>query len=100
MNQPVDVHPEDLLDLEQRGELTREERARLDAHVAICAACALVRRASHDFDLERLSAQGDDALIGRITANAMTSAPSEAPPASPRRTSHIATYPRRRRRAW
>jgi TolA-binding protein len=100
MNQPVDVHPEDLLDQEQRGELTRDERARLDAHVAICAACALVRRASRDFDLERLSVVGDEGLIGRITATAMSAAASAAPPPSPRRTSYIVAYPRRRRRAW
>ena len=35
----VDLHPEELLDKDQRGELTTDERARLDAHLDRCAAC-------------------------------------------------------------
>ena len=35
----VDLHPEELLDKDERGELTADERARLDAHLDRCAAC-------------------------------------------------------------
>ena len=50
----VDLHPEELFDKEILGELTEEERQRLEAHVAICKACRLERLARDDFrvDLE------------------------------------------------
>jgi Putative zinc-finger len=35
----VDLHPEDLLDRARRGEATTDERQRLRAHLADCAAC-------------------------------------------------------------
>jgi TolA-binding protein len=95
---PVDVHPEELLDRELAGRLTDEERMRLDAHSASCVACALVRRGSRDFEIERRSAGGDPITLERIAAGALASlAPVAAPPAS--RKSFVVPR-RRRRRAW
>lgn len=45
----IDLHPEDLLDKDGRGELTDDERARLDAHLARCATCRFERQARADF---------------------------------------------------
>ncbi|MBN1774596.1 MAG: tetratricopeptide repeat protein [Deltaproteobacteria bacterium] len=78
----VDLHPEELLDAERRGELAPAERVRLDAHAAACAACAFERAASADFEAERLRERpGDEVLAGRIaeaTAQAAGAAPLEA----------------------
>src|SRR5690348_15029395 len=100
MNHPVDMHPEDLLDHERNGELTAEERARLDSHTRLCAACALVRAAAHDFESERKSATGDAALIGRISSVALEAASTLGSPMSGHRSAFVRSRPRRARRAW
>jgi TolA-binding protein len=101
MSHPVDVHPEDLFDREQDGTLTADERRRLDAHTLQCAACSLVRAAVRDFAAQRNSAPGDDALIARLTNEALGRAASitssTITPAL--RTTYIGAHPRRRR-AW
>ena len=101
MSHPVDVHPEDLFDREQDGTLTADERRRLDAHTEQCAACALVRSAVRDFAAERISCPGDDALITRMTNEALGRAASLSSTAiSPTlRTTYIGAHPRRRR-SW
>jgi TolA-binding protein len=48
----VDLHPENLLDKEIRGELDASERQRLEAHLAQCATCRLERQLRADFALE------------------------------------------------
>jgi hypothetical protein len=53
----VDLHPEDLLDKDARGELTGDERVRLDTHVARCAACRAETMLRADFAAEL---EGDD----------------------------------------
>jgi len=45
----AELHPEDLLERDARGELSPVERARLDAHVARCTACRLERVVRVDF---------------------------------------------------
>jgi len=45
----VDLHPEDLLDRHANGTLTTAERARLDAHAAICPVCCFELQARADF---------------------------------------------------
>lgn len=46
------LHPEDLLDKEARGDLTEDELVRLEAHVAICSACRAERLMRADFEDE------------------------------------------------
>jgi TolA-binding protein len=45
----VDLHPEDLLDRASRATLSDAESQRLEAHVAVCAACRFELRARRDF---------------------------------------------------
>jgi anti-sigma factor RsiW len=45
----VGLHPEELLDRAQRGQLSEQERARLDAHLAHCAACRVEQQMRADF---------------------------------------------------
>jgi TolA-binding protein len=101
MSHPVDVHPEDLFDREQSGTLTSDERRRLDAHTLQCAACALVRSAVRDFAAQRIAAPGDDALIARISNEALGRAATIASgTVSPTlRTTYTGSLPRRRR-SW
>ncbi|HMI83137.1 MAG TPA: tetratricopeptide repeat protein [Polyangiaceae bacterium] len=101
MSHPVDVHPEDLFDREQAGTLTADERRRLNSHTFQCAACALVRTAVRDFAAQRNPAPGDDALIARLSGEALgraaTIASGTISPAL--RTTYTGTQPRRRR-SW
>jgi hypothetical protein len=53
----VDLHPENLLDRELRGELDATERRSLEAHLAQCPTCRLERQLRADFALE-MSADG------------------------------------------
>lgn len=46
------MHPEELLDREQRGALNAAERELLQAHLARCAACRLERQLRVDFERE------------------------------------------------
>jgi TolA-binding protein len=96
---PVDVHPEDLLDAERAGRLSIDGQARLEAHAARCAPCAMLRHAARDFDAERRSAPGDGALSDRAIAAALGSV-SLLAAASGRHKSYFAPRPRRRRRVW
>jgi hypothetical protein len=100
MNHQVDVHPEDLLDQERNGELTADERARLDSHTLKCAPCALMRSAVRDFESERKSLPGDAALVNRISAVALEAAATLAAPMSGHRSAFVRSRPRRVRRAW
>ena len=45
----VDLHPEDLIDKDGRGDLTEAEAARLHAHLARCATCRFERQLRADF---------------------------------------------------
>jgi hypothetical protein len=100
MNHPVDVHPEDLLDHERNGELTAEERVRLDSHTLKCAPCALIRSVARDFESERKSVPGDAALINRISGVALEAAATLGGPTSGHRSAFVRSRPRRARRAW
>jgi Putative zinc-finger len=66
----VDLHPEDLLDKEILGELSDEERARLEAHVAVCKSCQFERMAREDFraelDVETELAEGEALKIVNV----------------------------------
>lgn len=62
----VDLHPDDLLDREARGALTEQERARLDAHLAVCVACRFERVARDDFAMEDAGEPAHARLSGPI----------------------------------
>src|SRR5262249_27045577 len=100
MNYPVDVHPEDLLDDERSGDITPSALARLNAHTAICAPCALVRAATRDFEIERRISAADAALAARISLAAMDSAPAFAGSTSGAHSTFVRSRRRRGRRAW
>jgi hypothetical protein len=53
----VDLHPEELLDKDARGELSTDERVRLETHLARCSACRAERVLRLDFADEL---DGDD----------------------------------------
>ncbi len=75
----VDLHPEELLDKDARGELSDEERARLETHVARCAACRAERLLRLDFADEL---EGDDrpsALLGLVQGALAAPRPARAP---------------------
>jgi hypothetical protein len=55
----VELHPEDLLDRDARGELADGDRARLVAHLARCAACRFERTVRADFAGELRDTRGD-----------------------------------------
>lgn len=66
----VDLHPEELLDKEARGELSELERERLEGHLARCATCRFEREVRADFAAELdddawLSSQRLDSLVER-----------------------------------
>lgn len=48
----IEVHPEELLDREQRGTLSATERELLGAHLVRCAACRMERHLRADFECE------------------------------------------------
>lgn len=48
----VEIHPDELLDKEARGELTDAESARLEEHLAACSVCRFERQTRSDFRIE------------------------------------------------
>ncbi len=71
----VDLHPEDLFDKEARGELSSEERMRLDAHLRACSVCRFERQLQQDFAAELagtdldLGGGGEDVLGNELSAH-------------------------------
>lgn len=55
----VDLHPDDLLDKEARGELTAVERERLETHLARCETCRFEREVRDDFAEELFMTEED-----------------------------------------
>ncbi len=100
----VDLHPENLLDREIRGELEPAERERLEAHLAQCATCRFERqlRAGFALELSRDSVPPEIAGLVETLAKQSVEAPDAAvpeevaPPAAPPATS-IAPVPALRR---
>jgi Putative zinc-finger len=81
----VDLHPENLLDKEIRGELDGPERQRLEIHLAQCATCRLERQLRADFalDLSRGSIPPDIARL--VESLARQGAEPPVPVVAPRR---------------
>jgi TolA-binding protein len=109
-----DLHPEDLLDRETEGELSPNERAMLDAHLANCVACRLERKVRADFaaDMDEDLSDSKGALLVTRALESRRPAPAPAPvlpPAAeeeepvseevplfvPRRSSRLQRLPRR-----
>ncbi len=91
MTRVVDLHPEELLDRDARGELSSSEEVRLEAHLARCAACRFERQVRGDF-ADELASDLSPSLVDRIALAGSISAKSitpvalttpVAPPAAP-----------------
>jgi TolA-binding protein len=76
MTRVVDLHPEELLDRDARGELTAAEETRLEAHLARCAACRFERQLRGDFAEELAS----DVTPSERIALAGIGTPKASPP--------------------
>jgi TolA-binding protein len=66
----VDLHPEDLLDRDARGQLSPDERARLQTHLDLCAVCRFERRVRDDLRVETEGYPEVD--VRRLVAAALT----------------------------
>ncbi len=66
----VDLHPEDLLERDARGELTPDEKARLLAHLALCDVCRFEQLARADVERELGRAEAVD--VQRLLASVLT----------------------------
>ena len=73
----LDLHPEELFDKVNKGLATSDEIARVDAHLASCAACRFERQARMDFDAIGGSTADLDSLVARALSGAQVAA--EAP---------------------
>jgi TolA-binding protein len=78
----VDLHPEELLDKDERGELTTDERARLDAHLDRCAACRAEVVLRADFAAELDGEDRPSALLDLVQGALAAPRPITAPPPS------------------
>ncbi len=80
----VDLHPEDLLDKEARGELTETERERLDAHLERCTTCRFEREVRLDFAAELDGDEEEPISVQHLLALALPKTPvAEAPQHEP-----------------
>lgn len=77
----VDLHPEDLIEREARGDLTDDERARLQAHLDVCAVCRFEVRAREDVRDEVDAAEEVDVqrLLSAVLTPEMARAPAPRP---------------------
>jgi hypothetical protein len=83
---PMDLHPEDLLEREIRGELSLAEQERLELHSRQCAVCRLERRAREDFRREAESPEAEAdvarllaAMAGPLALQGLQRAPKASP---------------------
>jgi hypothetical protein len=63
----VDLHPDELIDKDARGQLDETERVRLDAHLARCATCRFERQLRVDF-ADDLSAEAPPIRFDHLVA--------------------------------
>jgi hypothetical protein len=71
----TDIHPDDLLDRKREGTLDEASRARLEAHLEGCRACAIEARMADDFAGEGASRPGDDDVLARAIEGALQESP-------------------------
>jgi len=86
----ADLHPEELLDKEIRGQLEPAERERLEAHLTACATCRMERRMRADFALE-LSAEGLAPGVARVVESVARQSASPPPRQDLRRARRFRT---------
>lgn len=79
----VDLHPENLLDKEIRGELDGADRERLEAHLAQCATCRMERELRADFQLELSRDSVPPEIAGLVESLARREKPSPIPAPTP-----------------
>ncbi|HEY2509972.1 MAG TPA: tetratricopeptide repeat protein [Polyangiaceae bacterium] len=106
MKTVVNLHPEELIERDARGELTASERLRLDAHLAQCEACRFELALRDDFASE-LAAEVTPSETLSLAGVSQPRAPStprapSVPPPAPEPPALPARLPRRRspRVAW
>jgi TolA-binding protein len=89
MRASTELHPEDLLDRDARGELGDAERQLLEAHLSRCAACRIERRARVDFraEVEPPEGLGDPADVQPLLAKVLAMRPASVEPPRARRVS-------------
>lgn len=84
----AELHPDDLLDREARGELGDVERELLEAHLRRCVACRVERRARVDFQQETDLAGGPDpGDVQPLLAKVLAMRPASLEPAKAARIS-------------
>jgi hypothetical protein len=81
----LDLHPEELFDKAAQGLASAEDLARLDTHLASCAACRFERQVRADFDAVGANAGDLDDLVARALSGAKTAAVVEEGPPRRRR---------------
>jgi hypothetical protein len=101
----VELHPEELLDKERRGQLTDGERDRLSAHLGHCVACRAERQMRADF-AEELDGDVPDGLDARLPSLSSILSVQQAPKTqqatnqAPRRSAPLVRRRRSARTAW
>ncbi len=91
----VDLHPEDLLERDAQGSLESGERARLEAHLAHCAACRMERQLRLDFAGELEAEIPLEKVIGLGIEQVVVAAPQRESVVvlrGPRRRRHRAVW--------
>ena len=84
MTRVVDLHPEELLDRDARGELTAADQTRLQAHLARCAACRFERQVRADF-ADELAGDEDDGSLPSVERLALLGTSLPSPTSPPKR---------------
>jgi TolA-binding protein len=100
MRTVISLHPEELLDRDARGLLSPADRARLDDHLAQCAACRLERQLRDDF-ADELESDVTPSAIERLTLASVSQPRAEVtPPPPPPPPVTLAPRGRATRAAW
>ncbi len=81
----LDLHPEELFDKAARGAASADELARLDTHLASCAACRFERQVRADFAAVNDSAADLDDLVARALSGAAQAQPESQSTQGPQR---------------
>lgn len=78
----IDLHPEELLDRAENGLASKEERSRLEAHLASCSACRFEQALIADCKRSTAVQPGDSVVVDRIRASVARTLKERRHPAS------------------